>query len=145
MADLKRVYTAPSEETALSELEQFDAVLGKKYLKIAISWRKHWAELSTFFKYPKEVRKLIYTTNAIERFNRQLRKVTKKKAYSPLMTACLRCCIWPLSTSPKNGRAGAKTGGKYILNSGYTSRSAYPNKLYLAVLANPGRAAPVPS
>jgi transposase-like protein len=83
MADLKRVYTAPSEETALSELEQFDAVWGKKYPKIAISWRKNWAELSTYFKYPEEVRKLIYTTNAIEGFNRQLRKVTKNKGVFP--------------------------------------------------------------
>jgi transposase-like protein len=83
MADLKRVYTAPSEETALSELEQFDAVWGKKYSKIAISWRKNWAELSTYFKYPEEVRKLIYTTNAIEGFNRQLRKVTKNKGVFP--------------------------------------------------------------
>ena len=83
MADLKRVYTAPSEKTALSELEQFDAVWGKKYSKIAISWCKNWAELSTYFKYPEEVRKLIYTTNAIEGFNRQLRKAIKNKGVFP--------------------------------------------------------------
>lgn len=90
MADLKRVYTAPSEETALSELEQFDAVWGKKYPKIPISWRKNWAELSTFFKYPEEVRKLIYTTNAIEGFNRQLRKVTKNKGVFPTDDSLLK-------------------------------------------------------
>jgi len=83
MADLKKVYTAPSEEAALSELEQFDSAWGEKYPKIALSWRKHWAELSTYFKYPAEVRKLIYTTNAIEGFNRQLRKVTKSKSVFP--------------------------------------------------------------
>lgn len=83
MADLKRVYTASSEETAVTELDKFDAAWGKKYPKIAISWRKHWAELSTYFKYPEEVRKLIYTTNAIEGFNRQLRKVTKNKGVFP--------------------------------------------------------------
>lgn len=83
MKDLKRVYTAPTEETACSELDQFDADWGKKYPKIALSWRKHWAELSTYFKYPEEVRKLIYTTNAIEGFNRQLRKVTKNKGVFP--------------------------------------------------------------
>lgn len=83
MADLKRVYTAPTEEMAVNELDQFDTVWGKKYPKIAISWRKHWAELSTYFKYPEEVRKLIYTTNAIEGFNRQLRKVTKNKGVFP--------------------------------------------------------------
>lgn len=83
MSDLKRIYKAPSEETATSELERFDAAWSKKYPKIAISWRKNWAELSTFFKYPEEVRKLIYTTNTIEGFNRQLRKVTKNKGVFP--------------------------------------------------------------
>jgi len=83
MADLKRVYTAPSEEIAVSELEKFDGIWGKKYPKIAFSWRKNWAELSTYFKYPDEVRKLIYTTNTIEGYNRQLRKVTKNKGVFP--------------------------------------------------------------
>ena len=83
MKDLKKVYTAPSEETAVSELENFDKIWGKKYPKIAISWRKNWPELSTYFKYPDEVRKLIYTTNTIEGYNRQLRKVTKNKGVFP--------------------------------------------------------------
>jgi transposase-like protein len=83
MADLKRVYGAVSEDTALSELEVFDEKWGGKYPKIAESWRAHWPELSTYFKYPQEVRKLIYTTNAIEGFNRQLRKVTKSKSVFP--------------------------------------------------------------
>ena len=52
----------------------------KKYPKISKSWRENWANLSTYFKFPEELRRLIYTTNAIEGFNRQLRKVTKSKA-----------------------------------------------------------------
>jgi transposase-like protein len=83
MSDLKRVYTAPSEEAALSELEGFDEKWGAKYPKIAVSWRNNWTKLATYFKYPGEVRKLIYTTNAIEGFNRQLRKVTKSKSVFP--------------------------------------------------------------
>lgn len=83
MADLKKVYTAPSEEIAVSELDHFDEIWGDKYPKIAISWRKNWAELSTYFKYPEAVRKIIYTTNTIEGFNRQLRKVTKNKGVFP--------------------------------------------------------------
>ena len=83
MKDLKKVYTAPSEDTALSELENFDEIWGNKYPKIALSWRKNWPELSTYFKYPDEVRKLIYTTNTIEGYNRQLRKVTKNKGVFP--------------------------------------------------------------
>ena len=76
MADLKKVYAAIDEQTALAELENFDEKWSNKYPKIAISWREKWANLSTYFKYPQEVRTLIYTTNAIEGFNRQLRKVT---------------------------------------------------------------------
>ena len=83
MADLKKVYAAVDEQTALSELDNFDEKWSGKYPKIAISWRNNWANLSTYFKYPQEVRTLIYTTNAIEGFNRQLRKVTKNKGVFP--------------------------------------------------------------
>jgi len=83
MADLKRVYTAPSEEAALSELEDFAAKWDAKYPKISASWQANWPKLATYFKYPDEVRKLIYTTNSIEGFNRQLRKVTKSKSVFP--------------------------------------------------------------
>lgn len=64
-------------------LDNFATKWDSKHLKISISWRKHWAELSTYFKYPQSVRTLIYTTNSIENFNRQLRKVTKSKAVFP--------------------------------------------------------------
>lgn len=83
MADLKKVYAAVDEETALYELDNFAEKWNSKYPKISISWRNHWAELSTYFKYPQSVRTLIYTTNSIENFNRQLRKVTKSKAVFP--------------------------------------------------------------
>lgn len=83
MADLKKVYAAVDEETALYELNNFAEKWDSKYPKISISWRNHWAELSTYFKYPQSVRTLIYTTNSIENFNRQLRKVTKSKAVFP--------------------------------------------------------------
>lgn len=83
MVDLKKVYAATTEEIALSELDEFEEKWGKKYPKIATSWRNHWVNLSTYFKYPQEVRTLIYTTNTIEGFNRQLRKVTKNKGVFP--------------------------------------------------------------
>ena len=83
MADLKMVYAAPDEAAALEELESFGEKWNSKYPKIYKSWSERWATLSTYFKYPNEVRKLIYTTNAIEGFNRQLRKVTKSKTVFP--------------------------------------------------------------
>lgn len=83
MADLKAVYTAPDEASALAALELFSGKWDKKYPKISQSWQSNWANLSTYFKFPAELRKLIYTTNAIEGFNRQLRKVTKSKSVFP--------------------------------------------------------------
>ena len=83
MADLKAVYAAVDEQTALDALDVFAERWDKKYPKISQSWRENWPNLSTYFKYPQEVRRLIYTTNAIEGFNRQLRKVTKSKSVFP--------------------------------------------------------------
>jgi putative transposase len=83
MADLKMVYGAVSEEAALAALEQFGEKWGKKYPQIMKSWQANWAELSTYFKYPQEVRTLIYTTNAVEGFHRMLRKFTKTKTVYP--------------------------------------------------------------
>lgn len=79
-SDLKPIYKAPTEEVALSSLDEFEAKWSGKYPLAVKSWRVNWTELSTMFKYPPEMRKLIYTTNAIENFNRQLRKVTKTKS-----------------------------------------------------------------
>lgn len=90
MADLKKVYAAIDEQTALYELDAFDEKWSSKYPKIAVSWRTNWANLSTYFKYPEEVRRLIYTTNAIEGFNRQLRKVTKSKSVFPTDDSLLK-------------------------------------------------------
>ena len=83
MADLKKVYTAIDEETAMNALDEFAEIWDSKYPKISKSWYDNWANLSTYFKFPQELRKLIYTTNAIEGFNRQLKKVTKAKSVFP--------------------------------------------------------------
>ena len=83
MADLKAVYAAVDEDAALMALDTFSEHWDKKYPTISQSWRENWANLSTYFKFPQELRRLIYTTNAIEGFNRQLRKVTKAKSVFP--------------------------------------------------------------
>ena len=90
MKDLKQVYAAVDEQAALSALDDFDSKWSGKYPKIATSWRGKWPNLTTYFKYPAEVRKLIYTTNAIEGFNRQLRKVTKSKSVFPTDDSLLK-------------------------------------------------------
>ncbi|AZK45667.1 IS256 family transposase [Paenibacillus lentus] len=89
-ADLKPIYKAATEEAALVELDRFEEEWGKKYPLIVRSWRNNWSELATFFKYPPEIRKLIYTTNMIESYHRQLRKVTKGKSIFPSDEALLK-------------------------------------------------------
>ena len=81
--DLKEIYQASTEDLALENLDQFEEKWGKKYPSSVASWRNNWSQLSTYFKYPCEIRKIIYTTNSIENFNRQLRKVTKAKTIFP--------------------------------------------------------------
>lgn len=83
MKELKLVYQAATEEQALENLDSLEENWGKKYPTSIASWRNNWPQLSTYFKYPQEIRKIIYTTNAIENFNRQLRKVTKAKTVFP--------------------------------------------------------------
>ena len=79
-AALKPIYKAPTEDAALAALDELERVWGSKYPAAIKSWRDHWGELSTMFKYPEQIRRIIYTTNALENFNRQLRKVTKTKS-----------------------------------------------------------------
>ena len=83
MKDLALVYKADTEEIALSALDDLDEKWGGKYPSSIASWRNNWPQLSTYFKYPSEIRKIIYTTNSIENFNRQLRKVTKQRTIFP--------------------------------------------------------------
>ena len=90
MADLKAVYVAPDENAATAALERFSDKWDKKSPKISQSWLDNWANLSTYFKYPVELRRLIYTTNTIEEFNRQLRKVTKAKSVFPTDDSLLK-------------------------------------------------------
>jgi putative transposase len=82
-AALKPIYKASTEEAALDELDKFEATWGAKYPLVVKSWRGNWDELSTFLRYPAEMRRMIYTTNLIEGYHRQLRKVTKGKSIFP--------------------------------------------------------------
>jgi putative transposase len=85
--DLKSVYQAPNREAAEANLQRLGEQWNDKYAIAVRSWENHWDELSTFFDYPAEIRRMIYTTNSIEGYNRQLRKVTKNKASFPTTQA----------------------------------------------------------
>jgi transposase-like protein len=79
MADLKEVYRANSKEIAEEKLKELSEKWESKYPVVINSWNKNWHKLSTYFKYTEAIRKIIYTTNTIEGFHRQVRKVTKNK------------------------------------------------------------------
>src|SRR5205085_12443281 len=79
MADLKPVYQAITLDEAEQRLMDLEAKWGKKYPVVIESWHRNWGKLTTYFRYSAGIRKLIYTTNTIEGFHRQVRKVTKTK------------------------------------------------------------------
>jgi len=82
-ADLKAIYQATTEEKALQSLDQFAERWDEKYPQISKSWRAHWHNLNTLFNYPQDIRKAIYTTNAIESLNSVIRKAIKKRKLFP--------------------------------------------------------------
>jgi putative transposase len=83
MVDLKEVYQAATRESAEAHLRQLGEKWNDKYAVAIRSWQNNWEDLATFFAYPAEIRRLIYTTNAVEGYHRQLRKVTKSKSVFP--------------------------------------------------------------
>jgi putative transposase len=88
--DLKAIYRAATETEAEQALSAFEEKWGRKFPAIGKSWRAHWPELVTFMKYPAEIRKVIYTTNAIESVNRSLRKITKNRGVFPNTESLLK-------------------------------------------------------
>lgn len=114
VADLKPVYQAVNEEAALIALDSLEAKWGEKYYIAIKPWKDHWEEVSTMFEYPAEVRRLIYTTNAIESFNRQLRKVTKAKSSFPTDDSLLKILYLAMMDITKKWTMKARDWGKII-------------------------------
>ena len=90
VSDLKKVYQAATEEQAQEALTEFERIWGERYPMIGKSWRNNWMRLRTFFAYPPEIRRAIYTTNAIESLNNGLRKVTKNRGAFPSDEAAIK-------------------------------------------------------
>lgn len=90
MKDLKKVYQSPTKSQAEIELLNLEEIWGKKYPIVIRSWNENWDELTTYFQYDMNIRKLIYTTNPVEGFHRQVRKVTKTKGAFPTDMALLK-------------------------------------------------------
>lgn len=105
--DLKSVYSAHSDEDAQLALTEFNDIWGKKYPNITVSWTNHWEELSTFFKYPDSVRKLIYTTNPIESLNATIKRKTKSKGSFPTIESAFK--VMYLATQEQQNKWNANS------------------------------------
>ena len=90
LKDLKEIYQAPTEAKGESSLLALDEKWGRKYALSVKPWMTHWENLKTFFQFPDEARRLVYTTNAVESLHRQFRKVTKNKSVFPTDEALLK-------------------------------------------------------
>jgi putative transposase len=101
-ADLKTVYNAETVEAAELALEAFERKWGKRFPMIAPAWRRRWHEVTPFLAFPSEIRRAIYTTNAIEALNRQLRKVLKTRGHMPNEQAALKLLYMAIQNAQKN-------------------------------------------
>ncbi len=100
-ADLKRIYPSVSEEEATLELDRFAEKWEGKYPQISKSWRTHWPNLITLFDYPQDIRKVIYTTNAIESLNSVIRKSVKTRKVFPNDNAAMKVVYLAIEAASK--------------------------------------------
>ena len=101
MVDLKWVYKAVNKELAESELDILENKWNDKYPIVIKSWRMHWERLSQYFKYPEDIRRIIYTTNTIEAVHRQFRKLTKTKGAFPNQDSLLKLLYMGIQNTSK--------------------------------------------
>ena len=101
VADLKTIYRAESADTAAKRLDEFEEKWDDKYPPIAQSWRRNWEQVIPFFAYPVAVRKIIYTTNAIESLNMSLRKIIKNRGHFPSDDAATKLLYLALRNAAK--------------------------------------------
>jgi len=103
-AALRSIYTAESEPAARAQLDAFEAEWGADYPMVVRSWRNNWEQLTAFLAFPQQIRRLIYTTNAIESLNFQLRKVIKTKGHFPSEEAALKLLYLALTNIERKWR-----------------------------------------
>ena len=99
--DLKNIYEAKNEEIASLELKAFGSKWDDKYPVISNIWKRNWSGIIPFFAFPKEIRKVIYTTNIIESINRQIRKIINNKGVFPNDEAIKKIIFLALNNASK--------------------------------------------
>ena len=130
-AGMRAIYTAPTLESAQIALDDFDKQFGTRYSGAVEVWRHAWDEFIPFLDYPPELRKIVYTTNAIESINFQLRKITKNRGHFPDSDAAMKLIYLGLRniSSHRGGESGTGTWGwKVALN---TLAVLFPGRLPL--------------
>ena len=101
MVDLKRIYKATNKDLAESELDNLENKWNDKYPIVVKSWRNNWERLSQYFKYPEDIRRIVYTTNTIEAVHRQFRKLTKTKGAFPNQDSLLKLLYMGIQNASK--------------------------------------------
>lgn len=129
-ADLKAIYSAPTDEAALAQLETFDEKWGDKFPAIAESWRRNWEQVIPFFAYPTEVRKIIYTTNAIESLNMSLRKIIKNRGHFPNDDAATKLLYLALRNAAKKWTMPSRTWKQALNQFAVLFHDRFPSSIY---------------
>ena len=106
--DMKAIYRAETAEAAADRLAEFEQLWGAKYPSIVAGWRRHWEEIIPMFAFAPEIRRLIYTTNAIESLHRSLRKIIKTRGHFPNDQAASKLLFLALRNIEKGWKAAPK-------------------------------------
>ena len=112
MKDLKLVYQAVNKDAAEKALDDLELKWGEDYPIVIKSWRDNWDKLTAYFQYSEHIRRIIYTTNTVEGYHRQLRKVLKIKEYLHLILPWKNLYIFPLRAFARNGLNLFRTGDR---------------------------------
>ena len=129
-ADLKAIYGAANDEAALTQLEAFDEKWGNKFPAIVESWRRNWEQVIPFFAYPPDVRKIIYTTNAIENLNMSLRKIIKNRGHFPSDDAATKLLYPALCNAAKKWTMPSRTWKQALNQFAVLFHDRFPSSIY---------------
>lgn len=128
--DLKAVYRAATAEEADRQLDTFEAKWGDKFPPIAQSWRRNWEQVIPFFAYPEPVRKIIYTTNAIESLNVSLRKIIKNRGHFPSDDAATKLLYLALRNAAKKWTMPSRTWKQALNQFAILFHDRFPSSIY---------------
>ena len=129
-ADLKSIYRAETAQAAALRLDEFEYKWGDKFPPIGQSWRRNWEQIIPFFAYPEAVRKIIYTTNAIERLNMSLRKIIKNRGHFPSDDAATKLLYLALRNVAKKWTVAPRPWKQALNQFAVLFQDRFPSSIY---------------